>query len=830
MLGVTGPTRVPAATEGGRTTTTRDLAPATAAGLEPIRPEPDPVVPAPGRRPASGIVERALAARLYETFDRDLVYRFRLRPTRGFEYLSPSCLAMTGYGADEFYADPELIYRVVHPDDVEVMRAFATASQPDGQIIRWIRKDGSTLWTENRSTLVKGAGAEPVAVEGIYRDVSEASSARELLTVIERSGRRFVANAPDLAVMLDPLGRVEYANDAFLRLTGWTADEVTGRRWSATFLHPDDIREGRGLLNAVESGDGETTAPLLLRDGRRRDVHWATLAIPDLRVRRPSILALGKDLTADDQRTLELAQLRTAFEETSDSVVVTDVAANIVAVNPAFERTTGYPRLQALGQNPRILQSGHQSPAFYRAMWWVLTHGYAWRGELVNRHADGGILVEEASITPVRDRVGNIASYVAVNRDVTRLRELRGSLDDVHRQRERLTDAIDRLTLGGSPDSTADGIAAMLAEIPGVVATAVGVVDADGSGHYAASSGLSALGYAKGEPLGPGVTARLARRDFEPWVEAARGNPSRGRMAALRRAGLGAIVHIPVFKGPLPLGVIVVCGAHPEGEDVLAQIASLNEVAAVMRALLGPEAVSRQARLEARTGIERTIATTAFETVFQPIVDLINGRRAGFEALTRFADGTPPALMFAGARACGMQKELELATLRSALVAAADLPVDSWLSLNVSSSLLVGEPDVADLLEASDRELVIEILDVADSEEGRAAREALRGINVTARLAVDESGDGAVKPRHLVEMRPDFVKLDISLIRDLDMDAHRQQLVHGLKAFAHAAGGVLIAEGIESPSERHVLARLGVPFGQGYLFGRPAPATTWGSR
>ncbi|MFN8632093.1 MAG: PAS domain S-box protein, partial [Chloroflexota bacterium] len=800
-----GIARMAAARREDRTTNTKDRAPSTAAGLEHRRAEPDPVPIASARR-GSSIAERALAARLYETFDKDLVYRYRLAPTRGFDYLSPSCLAMTGYAPDDFYADSELIYRVVHPDDVELIRSMRNVGQQEAQIIRWTRKDGSALWTENRNTVILGSNGSPVAIEGIFKDVSDVSSARELLAMLERSGRRFVANAPDLAVLLDPLGRVVYANDAFLALTGWTAEQVNLKRWSSTFLHPDDLRAGKGLLNTVEDGPGETTAPLLLRDGRRREVHWATLAIPDPRVRRPSVVALGKDLTAEDEKALELAQLRTAIEETTDSVVVTDASSIIRAVNPAFERITGYQKNQAIGQNPRILQSGHQTAAFYKAMWWVLTHGYVWRGELVNRKADGGILVEEVSITPIRDRAGAIQAYVGVNRDVTRLRELRGNLDDVHRQRERLADAIDRLSVGDSPDSTADGIAAMLSELPNVVATAVGVVDAEGAGHYAASRGMGQLGYAKGEPLGAAVIARLARHDFEPWVEASHGNPSRARMAALRKAGLGSIVHIPVYKGSLPLGIIVVCGSEPQGEDMLSQMSSFNEVAAVMRALLGPEASSRQARQDARNRLSKTIAETGFETVFQPIVDLLNGRRAGFEALTRFADGTPPALMFAGARACDMQKELELATLRSALIASEELPDDTWLSLNLSSSLLIGEPGLADLLSTSNREIVIEIVDTIGVEEGQAARNALRGMNITARLAVDDSGDGAVKPRHLVEMRPDFVKLDISLIRDLDMDSHRQQLVHGLKAFAHAAGGVLIAEGIESHSERDALA------------------------
>ena len=385
-----------------------------------------------------------------------------------------------------------------------------------------------------------------------------------------------------------------------------------------------------------------------------------------------------------------------------------------------------------------------------------------------------------------------------------------------------------RLAVGESVDSTADGIAAMLSELPDVVAAAVGVADDSGSGHYGAVRAMSTLGFAKGDPLGATVIARLARRDSEPWVESSAGTGSRARMAMLRRAGVGAIVHLPVFKGPLPLGVLVVCGSDTDGADMLAQIPALNEVASVMRALLGPDAATRQVRMEARGRIAQVIAESHFQTVFQPIVDLLNGRRAGFEALTRFGDGTPPIVVFADSRACGMEHELELATLRSALIAAHGLPEDAWLSLNVSASLLCNEPDLAGLLATAERELVIEVADDGGSGEGRAARAALRAMNVTARLAVDDGGSGAIKPRHLVEMRPDFVKLDISIVRDIDLSAHSQQLVQGLKAFAHAAGGVLIAEGIESPAERETLARLGVPFGQGYLFGRPAPAPSWG--
>jgi PAS domain S-box-containing protein len=782
--------------------------------------------PSLARRSSSGLAEHALAARLYESLDRVLVYRYRIGANPGFDYVSPSCLTMTGFSQDEFLADPGLVDRLIHPDDAQHLEEVTVASMPDGRVVRWVRKDGSTLWTEHRTALIRGS-AGPVAVEGIVRDVSDVSSARQLLATIERSAWRFVMNAPDLAVLIDPLGRVACANEAFLKLTGWTADEVSLARWSSVFLHPDDLRAGRGLLVAVEDGTGQATAPLLLRDGRRHEVSWATMAIPDPRIRRPSVLALGRDLTAEDDQALEVAQLRSAVERSSDIVVVTDAAAQIVSVNPAFERVTGYARRQAVGRNPRILKSGRQAPAFYAGMWSTLTQGKAWHGEVVNRRADGGLVVAEATITPVRDRLGSVVSYVAVERDVTPIRALGERLDAQERQRGQLSEAIGRLSTGESEGATADGIVAMLAELPDVVATAVGVVDGEGSGRIVATRGGGVLGFATGEPLDAAVIRRLARHHADHWVDSPRTGLSRTRTAQLRRAGAGACVFLPVYQHAVPVGVIVVCGSDPDGADILGQMASLTEVAAVMGALLGPEASRRQGRREARARLEQVIADAAYEPVFQPIVDLLNGRRAGFEARTRFADGTTAETVFARARGCGMEHALELATLRSAIRAAEDLPVDAWLGLNISAGLLAAEAEIPELLATVSRELVIEVSDDGSVDDLQAVRLALRGRNVTARLAVDDSGAGAMTPRRLMECQPDFVKVDMALVRNVDVDPRGQEVIHGLRTFARAAGGVLIAEGIETPAERAALTRLGVPFGQGFLYGRPAPAASW---
>jgi two-component system cell cycle sensor histidine kinase/response regulator CckA len=108
-----------------------------------------------------------------------------------------------------------------------------------------------------------------------------------------------------------------------------------------------------------------------------------------------------------------------AVEQATETVVITDTEGTILYANPAFEKTSGYTRAEALGQNPRILKSGKQDAEFYRQMWDVLRRGEVWNGHFINRRKDGTLYEEEATISPVRDAAGKVVNYVAVKRDVT---------------------------------------------------------------------------------------------------------------------------------------------------------------------------------------------------------------------------------------------------------------------------------------------------------------------------------------------------------------------------------------------------------------------------
>jgi EAL domain-containing protein (putative c-di-GMP-specific phosphodiesterase class I) len=114
-------------------------------------------------------------------------------------------------------------------------------------------------------------------------------------------------------------------------------------------------------------------------------------------------------------------------------------------------------------------------------------------------------------------------------------------------------------------------------------------------------------------------------------------------------------------------------------------------------------------------------------------------------------------------------------------------------------------------------------------EDYAAVREAIAGLGHDIRLAVDDAGAGVANFGHIIELRPDFVKLDISLVRRVNANLGRQAMVVGMRHFSRTAGCRLVAEGIETDEEARTLTGLGVEFGQGYFFGHPEPVEVWAS-
>ena len=277
------------------------------------------------------------------------------------------------------------------------------------------------------------ATPEPAAPDAAARETAqEASDARY---------RAIVDLAIDAIVTARDDGTVVAWNRAAADLFGYTADEMIGR--SIATIIPAPVAEtheaalvrfrttderrlmGQTREETARHRDGtDVPVEISLSEWHAADGHYVTAIIRDVMQRREADRAARR--------------LAAAIEETDDSVVVTDPDGTILYVNPAFERVTGYSIEEALGENPRILKSGHQDAAFYAALWATLGRGETWRGEFHNVRKDGSIYIEEASIAPVRDVDGKTVSYVAVKRDVT---AQKAALDALETSRAELADA-----------------------------------------------------------------------------------------------------------------------------------------------------------------------------------------------------------------------------------------------------------------------------------------------------------------------------------------------------------------------------------------------------
>jgi EAL domain-containing protein (putative c-di-GMP-specific phosphodiesterase class I) len=172
-----------------------------------------------------------------------------------------------------------------------------------------------------------------------------------------------------------------------------------------------------------------------------------------------------------------------------------------------------------------------------------------------------------------------------------------------------------------------------------------------------------------------------------------------------------------------------------------------------------------------------------------------------------------------------MEHELEIATMREALIAASGLPDRVFLSLNASPTLITQDSGLGDLLATRTRPIVLEVTEHEAIIDYDQLRGALREIGRDLQLAVDDAGAGVANFHHLVGLRPQFIKVDQGLVRDVDTDPARQALIVALLHFARSTDCRVIAEGIETEVERATLRKLGVELGQGFLLGRPGPVS-----
>ena len=330
---------------------------------------------------------------------------------------------ITGYTADELLG--MTFSELTHPDDRqkgwEINERLVRGETPDYHIEkRYVRKDGKVAWVNVNVTAILNRAGQPVRTMATIEDITERKAAERRLQENEARLSIIFQHSP-LGIVMSRLddGRIMDVNAAFADLHGYTRDELVGRSsgelkmWAVPAQRDGMIRQLR------EQG---TCKDLEIKARKRSGEICDLLVSVELIELAGEQFTLGlvRDITGRKRVEESHTRLATVVEQAAETIVITDISGSILYANPAFEKTTGYTRAEAIGQNPGILKSGKHDAEFYRRMWSVLERGEIWSGHFINRRKDGGLYEEEATISPVRDASGRIVNYVAVKRDVTR--------------------------------------------------------------------------------------------------------------------------------------------------------------------------------------------------------------------------------------------------------------------------------------------------------------------------------------------------------------------------------------------------------------------------
>lgn len=393
--------------------------------------------------------------------------------------------------------------------------------------------------------------------------------------------------------------------------------------------------------------------------------------------------------------------------------------------------------------------------------------------------------------------------------------------------RGRVAQALEGVEPTGGLAMTAARICDRLATLPWVDFAVITALPADGDAVPLAATGLHRSGLV-GEPLGPDHADRLRRRVAQgPWTEPV--SPALDPWLPAGVAGSGAeVTRVSMPWEGAVVGVLAIGGVTP-GDAAAAgrRLATAREAAVLTAALIGPLLVAEGSARRDRERIDRVIDEGAFTPVFQPIVELATGRPVGFEALTRFADGRRADQWFAEANEAGRGVALEIATLRAATRASADLPEECYLSLNLSAETASSVELIGPVLTRLPRKLLLEITEHVPVEDYERLMATLYALDIHLRLAVDDAGAGYAGLQHILQIRPHVVKLDTVLVKGVHADVARQAIVGAMVTFAAKTGSTIVAEGVETPADVAMLRSLGVELGQGFLLGEPRPAGYW---
>ncbi|MCW0481165.1 PAS domain S-box protein [Gaoshiqia sediminis] len=277
----------------------------------------------------------------------DMIYRFELYPHIQCTYMSPASLYITGYAPEEYYADPDLVFKYVHPDDLPVLKRmiFEEENIRIPITLRYFRKDGGLIWKEQRNIPIYDEAGKLVALEGIARDVTQQKQNEQKLLQSDRVFKYAI----DMFCVAGFDGYLKVLNPSWERTLDWSNDELLSKPY-LEFIHPDDREKTiNGIAKVVEGNEVyQFENRYLCRDGSVKWLSWNAHPIPGEKM----FVAASRDMTEYKQIMEELQSREKEYHGLingmNETIWIIDPEGKLLDVNTAAVKTLGFTRDELL--------------------------------------------------------------------------------------------------------------------------------------------------------------------------------------------------------------------------------------------------------------------------------------------------------------------------------------------------------------------------------------------------------------------------------------------------------------------------------------------------
>ncbi len=655
--------------------------------------------------------------------------------------------------------------------------------------------------------------------------------------------------APAGYIKLNSNGIIEHANLSLVKMLGIERQRLQKRPFAHFVIHED-----QGILYQIRQlmlADDEKSHTFELRmkrfNARNFYARLEIAAIPSRYGKATSYSLIISDISQQKQAETKLKFASIAFDNTSDGILITDSQSNIISVNRAFTKTTGYDSDEVLGKNPRILSSGRQNQAFYNAMWQTIaTDGY-WQGEIWNRRKSGETYPEWLSISAVRNSNNIVTNYVAAFSDISTLKEHQHEIEHLAHH-DTLTGLPNRLLLSARLDHSLQKAKREN--------SAIGILFLDLDNFKKIND---TLGHAIGDEVLKQITnrwnscireedtlARLGGDEFLIVLEDINHGSDVAMLATNILTSLSSPLEVEGHK-LMVSSSIGICIFPQDGNDLLSLVK--NADAAMYKAktaggdqyhFYSPElsnTVIQHIRLTA--DLQRAIEQDEFTLHFQAQYSLLDGQLVGAEALIRWQHPCYGLLM-PNQFIPIIEQAKQIDQLSDWMLRKAAKQWKKWqkigveidnIAINLSSQQINDESFTSRLksiLKESDcpaERIELEVTESFIMHDEKSCRHSLDGLKeMGVRIAIDNFGTGYSSFSHLKNLQVDKLKIDQSFINAIPGCKDSEEIILTITALGKSLNIAVLAVGVESEAQRRFLTTAGCDQIQGKLCGTPAPA------